>query len=279
MKRIIYIPTLVMIACFSIISCKKDTQKQRVDTKLINTQSGGLGLIADMYQANNAPVAGRFILQSTISYAAQAQGLPCATTPAQFFGGYDNNGNPICIELATSATKWKRFGTVPCNTMHNPSNNLEAWGQTKVIEADATTFGSTFDISIYIPTKVEITSPEYNDDLQIAPNNTVTWTADAGNPKDDLIVISYYPDEYGNYTIAANGYPDRIDKAIAVSVGTGSYTFSSEDFADFPDGGLIHVKVGRYNFDIYSITATSEDYYMSAGSTVDIAFTLDKSEE
>lgn len=95
--------------------------------------------------------------------------------------------------------------------------------------------------SMYIPNllKVKFDGSELKKDL------TLTWNKDDLNYKGLIILITYKPTN--QYYIIAKDNMDFMSHGF-VTADTGSYTFTANDFARFPDKSNITVNIFRTNY-------------------------------
>jgi len=264
--------SLILLVSIALFSCSK---KGKVDTstKTFYTNST-LDPITDFYQTIRQTVNGEITLTSYNSIAMQN----ASCDSKQFHGGYKRGtGQRVCFGPKTVTllgTPVVIYQEMPCDQCYDPNQTLPTFGQVVKFKADMTTLGNAYEHDIYVPTEVKFATPVYSAGQTISPNSTISWNTDATNPKGDAVYITYDPGSFENHALATS-YPTPLAKGIPLNH-EGAYTFTSGDFANFPDGAHLKIHICRYNFEVFTNEDTNLDYLAVVGSSVFGSFILEK---
>jgi hypothetical protein len=106
------------------------------------------------------------------------------------------------------------------------------------------------------------TTGQYVRGTKVKPSFTFTWNKDSLNLNGVFVYVEYDPNGLGNETLKTS-YPNREANGVMVD-DNGSYTLTSELFADIPLNARLSFRLGRGNFSyIKQLDGSTTDMQMS----------------
>ena len=224
--------------------------------------------INDFKQMNAANATGYIVFHSYQSLASQC----CPDNSTQINGWYlKTKFKKVCLGPVVYANNKIGYKEMPCENVNLHLNGVNPWGQVVTLTADLKTFGNTYAKDFYVPQKLRISSPVFQEDATINAGATIQWNVDDTNPKEDIIELRYDPNGYGNES--KGGESITKQKSAGHS---GSYTITAADLADFPEGGYISILIKRYNYITFTNPYLKEDFRIIATSLVSAGFRVEK---
>lgn len=126
--------------------------------------------------------------------------------------------------------------------------------------------GTAIEDSIYVPNSLVLTSPEYQNLMEIEEGTTLSWVSDIKSEKDVIFIVQYSPNEL-NEGFKKQGYNQRIVNVINVKDSKGSYSIGADLIKNIPSGAYVDILIGRANFKFLQ-SFKQETYSIYAYSTI-----------
>jgi hypothetical protein len=124
---------------------------------------------------------------------------------------------------------------------------------------------------IYVPKLVKIIEPskfESSADQPFLPlkvGGRIAWDIDVKNEKGIVILLEYDPVSMENKFLQDKGQlingKSKKAKALTLKDTDGQYTFSNDDFKEFPANAVVNVTIGRANFATLNGKETSYTFF------------------
>ena len=232
--------TLLFLALMFFVSCKKDILG--IETPVSSTVN-----IADIlfnrgeFEKRLLSKKGYIKLSSSTLFGSTRGGDP--NIYATFTDSSGNNLSHGKLFVGTYGLDYDKTVEAYDNSLDYSSGTyLKTLFGGNVIFQLASKSGTGDEVleKIYIPKKLEVTSPLT---YAIDKNATIVWNTDKSNSLGIGIVVTFNPQSFGNEKFA---HLKPVVRATQTP-DDGSYTFDSNDLADFPVGAKIDFTLTRGN--------------------------------
>jgi len=110
---------------------------------------------------------------------------------------------------------------------------------------------TTLTDSLYVPMEIEAVAPVRVEGdsatFVIQEGFNLRWNVDHRNMKGVIIYLQYAPDDPFNYKLK-DTHPKAEHKVITVKDVPEGYVFKNSDLSDFPNQGMVTIRLGRANY-------------------------------
>lgn len=255
MKKIIY-TAILSIAIVSFSSCSKD---ENIDSSNITEEknksqslksSPEVASFEEYFEFMNSETNAKAIVES-FKTSLSSEGY---SATASIVG----ETNPITLNFPSNLIDFTDF---------EYSDDVDQTFANKTLGNSSAIYGNHYDVTltpdelvanpaggpgssnhIYVPQLLDVTFSGLSNGKVVA-GSQVNWNVDADNTNGVVIGIEYNPNAQPNEDVY-NAQTKRFLRGATLSDTDGSYTFTSEDFEEFPDDAIVTFYAGRAGFSI-----------------------------